>query len=64
VQSNKSQRRLSSIAVAAAEYDVSTRTIRRWIAGGRLRGYRVGPRLIKVDLSDVDAILRPIGGAV
>lgn len=54
------QRRLRSIADAAAEADVSTRTIRRYIAEGRLTGYRVGPRLVKVDLADLDTLVRRI----
>lgn len=53
-------RRLASIAHAAAYSDLSNRTIRRYIAEGRLPGYRVGPRLVKVDLDDLDAITRPI----
>lgn len=59
---NKTQRRLVSIAVAAEEYDVCTRTIRRWLADGRITGYRVGPRLIKLDANELDVIMRPIGG--
>ena len=58
-----SQKRLASIAVAAEHADVHPRTIRRYIASGRLQGYRVGPRLLKVDLADVDALLTPVGGA-
>jgi excisionase family DNA binding protein len=54
------RRRFASIADAAAYADVSPRTIRRYIAAGRLTGYRVGPRLVKVDLADLDAIMRPI----
>lgn len=56
----KSQRRLVSIAVAADEYGVSTKTLRRYIAAGRLTGYRMGPRLIRVDLNELDALMRPI----
>lgn len=53
--------RFVSVADAAAYADVSTRTIRRYIATGRLTGYRVGPRLVKVDLADLDdALVRPI----
>lgn len=59
---NKSQRRLASVAVAAAEADVCTRTIRRWVADGRLSAYRVGPRLIKIDLSELDRAVQPLGG--
>lgn len=54
-------RKLVSINVAAAELGVSERTIRRYIASGRLTGYRVGARLIRVDLSQLDRALTPIG---
>ena len=55
------KRRLESIAIAAEHADVSTRTIRRYIASGMLTGYRVGPRLVKVDLDEIDQkIIRPI----
>ena len=60
--SRPTQRRLESLTNAAEYADVSTRTIRRYIAAGRLTAYRVGPRLIKVDLNDLDAMLRPVGG--
>jgi len=58
-------RNLASIADAAAYARVHPRTIRRAIAAGRLTGYRMGPRLIRVDLNELDAMLRPIpaGGA-
>ena len=59
-RSDTRQRRLVSLAAAAAYADVSTRTLRRYIAQGRLTGYRVGPRLLKVDLDDVDQLARPI----
>lgn len=53
----REQQRLRSVAVAADYADVTTRTVRRWIANGLLPGYRVGPRLIKVDLDDLDRII-------
>lgn len=53
-------RRLASISAAADYADISTRTLRRYIAEGRITGYRVGPRLVKVDLADLDRIVRPI----
>jgi excisionase family DNA binding protein len=49
-----------SLTEAAAYADVVTRTLRRYISHGRLAGYRVGPRLIKVDLNEVDAMAQPI----
>lgn len=58
------RRRLASIATAADYADVCTRTVRRWISAGTLPGYRVGPRLVKVDLNDLDTVVRsiPTGG--
>jgi excisionase family DNA binding protein len=57
-------RRLVSLATAAAYADVSTRTLRRYIAQGRLTGYRVGPRLVKVDLNELQNLASPIPSAV
>ena len=49
-----------SLADAAEYLGVSTKTIRRYIASGRLTGYRTGPRLLRVDMTELDALLRPI----
>lgn len=57
----RSARRLASLAGAADYAAVNPRTIRRRIADGSLTGYRVGPRIIRVDLDELDALLlRPI----
>ncbi len=56
----RQNRRLASINKVAEILDVNPRTVRRRIADGTLRAYRVGPTLVKVDLDDVDRILRPI----
>lgn len=53
-------RRLVSLAEAADYAGVAPRTIRRYIAAGRVTGHRLGPRLIRVDLNELDALLRPI----
>jgi excisionase family DNA binding protein len=53
-------RRLASLADSARYADVSARTIRRWISAGLLSGYRAGPRLIRVDLTELDAMLKAI----
>lgn len=53
-------RRLVSPAVAADYASVHTDTIRRYISQGRLTGYRMGRRLIRVDLNELDAMLQPI----
>ena len=59
---SRTPRRLESLTAAAEYADISTRTLRRYIAAGRLTAYRVGPRLIKVDLNDLDEMLQPVGG--
>jgi hypothetical protein len=46
--------------VCKINVDRTMRTLRRYIAHGRLTGYRVGPRLIKVDLNELDAMASPI----
>ncbi|MBJ7324838.1 MAG: helix-turn-helix domain-containing protein [Rhodococcus sp.] len=56
-----SSRKLVSISAAAAELGVSDRTVRRYIAAGRLKGYRVGQRMIRVDLAQLDLAVVPIG---
>ena len=54
------QKCLRPIADAAEYGDCSTKTIRRMIARGDLTGYRLGSRMIRVDLNELDALLRPI----
>lgn len=49
--------RLGSISDAAAIGGVHRTTIRRYISQGLLTGYRMGPRLIRVDLDEVGAVL-------
>ncbi|GAA2223096.1 hypothetical protein GCM10010413_15010 [Promicromonospora sukumoe] len=43
---------LVSLTVAAETLGISTKTVRRRIADGTVRGYRVG-RLIRLDLDEV-----------
>jgi excisionase family DNA binding protein len=52
--------RLISLGDAASLLGVCTRTVRRYIAAGRIQGYRVGPRLVKIDAADIDKLMRPI----
>lgn len=52
----RERRAYDSLAVAAQRAGVSERTIRRWIAEGRLVGYRIGPRLLRVDRAELDAL--------
>ena len=55
--------RPSSIPDAADRYGVNPKTIRRWIAAGRIAGYRFGPRMLRVDLDELDALMRPLATA-
>lgn len=57
------RRRYVKIVDAAEYLQVTDRTIRQMIADGRLTGYRSGNRLVRVDLNEVDAAMRPFGGA-
>ena len=51
------RRQYESILDASARVGVSTKTIRRWIASGHLAGYRMGPRLLRVDPDELDKML-------
>lgn len=53
-------RRWGTLNEAAVILGCSTRTVRRFIEDGALTKYRLGPRLIKVDLNELDALLVPI----
>ncbi len=59
-RSNLPTRRLASISIAATYFGVCERTIRRRISDGSLTGYRMGKRLIRVDINELDELLRPI----
>jgi excisionase family DNA binding protein len=45
---------------AATYARVSSRTIRRWIADGKLPARRVGPRLLQVNRAELDKLIRPV----
>lgn len=51
---------LSTITEAATYLGCSTRTIRRYIADGRIKAFRVGARMIRVDRAELDGLLRPL----
>mgnify|MGYP001435500878 CR=1 FL=1 len=52
-----------SIQQAAAVFGLSQKTIRRWLAEGRIKGYRLGARAIRIDRDSLLAVQRPMGGA-
>ena len=49
-------RRWASIGEAAEYMHVGRSTIRGWVAEGLLPAYRVGPKILQVDLDDLDAL--------
>ncbi|WP_141013155.1 helix-turn-helix domain-containing protein [Nocardioides sambongensis] len=54
------QKRLRNLTVAAEYFDVTPRTVRQWIADGRLTGYRVGAKHVRVDMNEVEAMAEVI----
>lgn len=55
-----------SVQEVADQFGVSTKTVRRYIADGRLTAYRVGPKLIRIDADQARQQLlgEPVGGGV
>jgi excisionase family DNA binding protein len=49
--------RLIGIPEAAAYLGVNERTIRNMLYDGRLTGYKLGPRVVRIRLSAIDAAL-------
>ena len=45
---------------AAARWGESVDTIRRLIRTGKIAGYRLNGRIIRVDVAEVDAAFKPI----
>ena len=57
-------RRLVSIEQAAEYLGICARTVRNYVASGEISGYRLpGGRLLRVDIAEIDAALRPIPSA-
>lgn len=64
MSNNASRRRYVTLEQAAEYIHVTSRTIRTMIADGRLTGYRTGPRIVRVDLNEIDdKLMKPFGGA-
>jgi len=54
------KKNLGTIATGASCYSISEKTLRRWVAEGRITGYRFGPRMLRIDLNEIEALLKPI----
>ena len=51
--------RFAKVGAAADYAAVAPITVRRWVKRGNLTAYRAG-RVLRVDLNEVDALLRPV----
>ncbi|GAA1959900.1 hypothetical protein GCM10009816_22080 [Microbacterium aquimaris] len=47
------ERRWGTVAEAADEWQLCTKTVRRYISSGDIYAERLGPRLIRVDLNSI-----------
>jgi excisionase family DNA binding protein len=54
--------RFVSVTEAAAYLGVDRLTVRHMLLDGRLRAYTLGPRVLRIRLSDIHAALQPYGG--
>jgi len=56
-------RHLVSIADTAEALAVSTRTVRRYIAGGQLEAVRLGRRTLRIKIESIEQFVdaRPVG---
>jgi excisionase family DNA binding protein len=50
------------IPEAATYLGVAEKTIRRFIRDDKLPAYRLGNRVIKIKIDDLETVLRPVGG--
>ncbi|MCT9000795.1 helix-turn-helix transcriptional regulator [Microbacterium memoriense] len=44
----------------AERLSISEKSVRRWIADGRLKAVRIGPRLLRVDADSILAVAEPL----
>lgn len=56
-------RTLLTLADASAYVGLDEKTLRRYVSQGRLRAFRVGPRAIRIDAAELEALIRPIPSA-
>ena len=49
-----------TIAEVAASFAVTERTVRNWIADGKITAYRLAGRLIRIDPRSLDLLYEPV----
>jgi excisionase family DNA binding protein len=54
--------RFVSIGDAAVYLGVDPMTIRNMLKDGRLQAWTLGPRVLRIRLSDIESALKPYGG--
>lgn len=54
---------MKSLHEVALEWNVSTRTVRNWIAKGPIVAYKRNNHVILIDERSLDGILKPVRGA-
>lgn len=52
-----------TISQVAEVTQTSAPTVRRWIARGELKAYRLGPRNIRIDPADLDKMRKQVNPA-
>ena len=45
---------------AGSRLALDPKTLRRYVSRGLLTGYRIGPRVLRLDAAEVDALAQPI----
>jgi len=52
--------RTGSWGVFRRRRGITDKTLRTWIREGKITGYRVGTKLLMVDIDEVDQLARPV----
>ena len=53
-------KRFASVQIGSQYSGLSEKTLPRYISDGRLTGYRLGARLLRIDLNELDQLFKPI----
>jgi excisionase family DNA binding protein len=56
----KAPRRPGTVAQGARQWGISERTVWRYIAEGRIQAWRIGPKLLRIDLDQIAELGEPV----